>query len=43
MNPNCPRCKSIQLTWTSTTFSGVAALVIYCQDCGCTVGVLNRN
>jgi hypothetical protein len=41
MSANCPRCSGTSFTWTSSTFSGIRALLIYCSKCGAVVGVIN--
>jgi transcription elongation factor Elf1 len=43
MKANCPRCNATSFTWTSDSFNGVRAMLIYCSKCGCVVGVLPKS
>jgi hypothetical protein len=41
--PNCPRCEGTSFTFETNTHAGVPTLYIYCNACGCIVGVVNKK
>jgi hypothetical protein len=39
---NCCKCGSTKLTWTTETFGGVDCILVYCQSCGATQGIVPK-